>query len=84
MTSGTGSGVVPPNPWPSWTRRYCPGASVTAGSSVIWFALAPRFPVPVDEAYWIDQPASDALVEPRLNSSTKSWVYVAPALPPPP
>jgi hypothetical protein len=57
---------------------------VTAGSSVIKVAEDPKFPVPVALVYWIDHPAMLAGVVPRLNNSTKSWVYVAPELPPPP
>ena len=32
----------------------------------------PKSPVPVALAYWSDQPDSDTVVAPRLNSSTKS------------
>ena len=41
-------------------------------------------PVPVAEAYCTDQPARLTLDVPRLKSSMKSCVNVAPALPPPP
>jgi hypothetical protein len=35
------------------------------------------------EAYWIDQPVRSAAEEPPLKSSTKSFVKLAPLLPPP-
>ena len=60
---GSATPVVPPA---SWIRKYCPGSSETFGSSVSWVVLAPRFPVPVALAYWIDQPASEAVLPPRL------------------
>ena len=34
--------------------------------------------VPVDDAYWIVQPLTSTADEPRLKSSTKSFVCVAP------
>src|SRR6266496_3085906 len=68
----------------SSTSRYWPGASETSGSSVSCPELAPRFPVPVALVYCSDQPATEALVAPRLNSSTKSLAKGAPVLPPPP
>ena len=77
-TSGVGSGVVPPAPWASWTRKYWPGASVVAVRFVFCHT------VPVAAAYWTDHPLRLAGDVPRLNSSMKSFVYVAPELPPPP
>ena len=41
-------------------------------------------PVLVAPVYCTDQPARLTLDVPRLKSSMKSWVNVAPALPPPP
>ena len=55
-----------------------------SGSSVIWPLFSPKLPVPLALVYWTDQPFTEAVVVPRLNSSTKSWVWVAPLLPPPP
>src|SRR5262245_28826492 len=69
VTSGAGSGAPAPEPAPSCTSRYWPGAIVPE-SSVSCPELAPRLPVPVALAYWIDQPASETGVAPRLNSST--------------
>src|SRR3954452_21044686 len=40
--------------------------------------------VPPEEPYWTDHPLRSTASVPRLNSSTKSFVYVAPELPPPP
>ncbi len=46
--------------------------------------LALKRPVPVALAYWIDQPLIETADPLRLKSSTKSLVYGAPLLPPPP
>ena len=81
VASGVGSGVVPPAPCPSWTSRYWPGPRVIEGSDV---TFEEKRPVPVALEYCTDQPAREVGVEPRLKSSMKSWVYVAPELPPPP
>ena len=83
-TSGVGSGLPTAAFVASCTRKYWPGCNVTSGSSVSCVALTPRLPVPVALAYCTDQPFSDTGVVPRLNSSTKSCVNVAPVLPPPP
>jgi hypothetical protein len=40
--------------------------------------------VPAALAYWTDQPSTDTVVVPRLYSSMKSCLSVAPLLPPPP
>ena len=40
--------------------------------------------VPVDEAYWTDQPLTSTAAELLFVSSMKSFVYGAPLLPPPP
>ena len=84
VTSGAGRLTVPPEPWASWMRRYWPGARVTAGSSVRRVAPDPKFPVPAALVYWTDQPARLTGEPPRLNSSMKSFRYVAPLFPPPP
>ena len=46
--------------------------------------VAPKFPAPVALAYWIDMPVSGTAAVPRLKISTKSCVWLAPELPPPP
>ena len=40
--------------------------------------------VPVDEAYWTVHPVTSTVLPPRLYSSIKSFLSVAPVLPPPP
>ena len=56
VTSGVGSGA-PTAAWlASWTSRKRPGWIVPE-SSVSWPVFAPKLPVPVALAYWIDQPA---------------------------
>ena len=60
---------MPFTPLASRTRKYWPGARVTAGSSVNWPLFAPKLPVPVALAYWTELPASDAGAVPRLYSS---------------
>ena len=40
--------------------------------------------VPPLDAYCTDHPLTSTAAEPRLNSSMKSFLKVAPALPPPP
>jgi hypothetical protein len=40
--------------------------------------------VPTTDAYCTDQPVRSTFVDPRLYSSMKSFVYVAPLFPPPP
>ncbi|HEY3262243.1 MAG TPA: hypothetical protein VGJ95_18590 [Pseudonocardiaceae bacterium] len=81
VASGVGSGT-PLAPPASCTSRYWPGCRVMAGSAVGLFAA--KLPVPVALAYCTDQPATDAGLAPRLYNSTKSLVYGAPVLPPPP
>ena len=39
---------------------------------------------PVALAYWMAHPVTSTVAVPRMCSSTKSWVKVAPLLPPPP
>ena len=84
VASGVGSGdpvgaggVMP-------TRNRPPAGTSTAGSATSWPRDAPKLPVPVADAYWTDSPSSAAGAVPRLNSSTKSALNGAPALPPPP
>src|SRR5215510_10327518 len=40
--------------------------------------------IPADAAYWTDQPVTSTALAPRLNNSMKSFLNVAPLLPPPP
>src|SRR6185369_12719479 len=75
--SGVGSGVVPPAPCDSCTSRYCPGCSVTFGRFVTCHVL------PVELAYCTLYPATLVAVGVGLKTSMKSFVYVAPELPPP-
>jgi len=77
VASGVGSGVVPPAPWDSCTRKNPPGATVP--DSAVACHVEPEA-----EPYCTDRPVTSTGVEPRLRSSTKSLVYVAPELPPPP
>lgn len=80
VASGAGSSTVPPAPLASATRYRLPASTEpVSGVTCHWLAalaLAGR--------YWTLHPASDTGAEPRLASSTKSWVSVAPELPPPP
>jgi hypothetical protein len=76
--SGVGSGALPPVPCASWTRYRAPGA-IDPDSGVTCHA-----PVPEAELYCTDQPSRSTAAPPRLNSSTKSFVSVAPVFPPPP
>ena len=66
------------------SQVYGGGGNTGATYTHDFIELAPKLPVPVALAYWSDQPASEVEVEPRLKSSMKSCVYVAPVLPPPP
>ena len=84
VTSGAGNGVQTAAVDASWISRYWPGAIETAGRSVCCAAFVLKLPAPVALAYWIDQPAMLAEDVPRLKSSMKSCVCVAPELPPPP
>ena len=76
-TSGVGIGAPFPAPAPSWTRYAAPGAMLPV--SLVTCQVAP-----VDDAYWTDQPLTSTGELPLLVSSTKSFVYGAPLLPPPP
>ena len=77
VVSADGS-VAPIVPPASLTRKCWPGAIEPAS------AVAAKLPVPLALAYCTDQPLSETVLAPRLNSSMKSFWYVAPALPPPP
>ena len=81
MTSGVGSGDPTAAFVASCTSRYWPGAS-EPDNGVIRLVADPKLPVPTRSVYWIDQPARSTVVVPRLKSSTKSWVYVAPSFRP--
>ena len=50
------------------TRKYCPGASVTAGSATLLLQV-----VPLADWYCTRMPSRLTGALPRLNSSTKSW-----------
>jgi len=77
---GRGAPVVPPASSTNWC---CPGWS-TPFRGVIRFVAEPKFPVPLALVYWSDQVPRSTGALPRLKSSMKSFVYGAPALPPPP
>src|SRR6266480_2222201 len=47
VTSAIGSGAPLAPPDASCTSKYCPGARLVLGSSVIRFVALPKFPVPV-------------------------------------
>ena len=51
---------------------------------VIRFVAEPKLPRPVALAYWTDHVLRSTGALPRLKSSTKSFWYCAPVLPPPP
>jgi hypothetical protein len=78
VASGVGRFVVPPAPTASCTSRYCPGCRVSVGSDVTCHD------VPVELAYCTLHPATVTGAAVELNSSTKSFLYVAPEFPPPP
>ena len=82
-TSAVGS-AAPVAPGAIPTRNRPPAGTSTPGSATNWLEEAPKLPVPVADAYWTESPARDAGAVPRLNSSTKSALYGAPLLPPPP
>lgn len=56
VTSGVGKGAPTAAVVACCTSRYWPGCRLMLGSSVICVAEAPKLPVPVALAYWIDQP----------------------------
>jgi hypothetical protein len=72
VASGVGRFVVPPAPTASCTSRYCPGCRVSVGSDVTCHD------VPVELAYCTLHPATVTGAAVGLNSSTKSFLYVAP------
>jgi hypothetical protein len=78
VASGIGRGVVPPAPIASCTRKYWPGWTVMFPNDVTCHV------VPVALAYCTLMPFRLTADPPRLNSSMKSLVYVAPEFPPPP
>ena len=77
VASASGSGSVPPLPGCCWTRKY-PPAGTDPLSSVTCHDE------PVRLAYCTDRPSTGIGDAVGLNSSTKSFVSVAPELPPPP
>src|ERR1700720_3161644 len=79
----SGAGKLPPTAPldPSCTRKYLPGASRQLPD---WHSAVTGQLVPVAAACCTDQPARSTVVVPRLKISTKSFLKVAPELPPPP
>ncbi len=77
IASGTGRFTVPALPCASCTRKHRPG-SIAPVSGVTTHA-----PVPAALEYRTDQPARLTGAVPALNSSTSSFLNVAPELPPP-
>ena len=71
---------------PSSPRPAAPGSTVRAEArpDTATTGLLPKFPVPVAEAYCTDHPVMSTGASLRLNSSMKSLVKGALALPPPP
>src|SRR5262245_65933544 len=76
VASGVGSAAPTAAAEASCTRKYLPGCTVPLRGVTCQV-------VPVADAYWIDHVLMSTAVAPRLNSSTKSFEYVAPLLPPP-
>src|SRR5262249_30771235 len=76
VASGVGRGAPTAAAEASWTRKCAPGATDPE-------RLVTCHVVPAPEVYWTDQLPRSTVVLPRLNSSTKSFVYGAFALPPP-
>src|SRR6185436_5645712 len=77
VASGIGSAPPTAAAEASCTRKNLPGWTVPL--SGVTCQLEPEA-----EAYWIDHAPRSTAGAPRLNSSTKSFAYVAPLLPPPP
>src|SRR5581483_7079470 len=78
VACGVGSSWVPPDPRASATR-YTPPGGIDPLSGVTCHE-----PVAAPGWYCTDQPSTLTAASPRLRSSTKSLVYVAPLFPPPP
>src|SRR6185295_8306106 len=77
VASGVGSAAPTAAAEASCTRKYLPGWTVPLSGVTCQL-------VPDAEAYWIDHAPRSTALAPRLKSSTKSFAYVAPLLPPPP
>src|SRR5215471_17893209 len=69
MASGCGKGPPTDPPEPSWTRKYCPGATVPLTISVLLLEKAP-----VAEAYCTEYGVTEksTVAAPRLKISMKS------------
>ena len=80
VASGVGRLTEPPAPAASCTRKYAPGWTTTFGR----FVRLELLKLPTDEAYCTDQPFRLTADVPRLCSSMKSFLNVAPEFPPPP
>src|SRR5262249_11450447 len=76
LVSGAGSGAPTEAAEASCTRKYLPGWIVPVSGVACQL-------VDAADAYCTDQPVTVTGAPPRLNSSTKSFVYGAPELPPP-
>jgi len=77
VASGIGSAPPTAAAEASCTRKNLPGWTVPLSGVTCQL-------VPEAEAYWIDHAPRSTALAPRLKSSTKSFAYVAPLLPPPP
>src|SRR5207237_1272280 len=77
VASGVGRASPVEDEEPSCTRKYWPGGIVPASEV--------RCQLVLDAVeYWTVQPVTSTAAEPRLNSSTKSFLSGQPPLPPPP
>ena len=79
VASGAGSGVGA-----AASRRLLNQVVAVRARSLPASGVTAHVPVPVADAYCTDQPERFTGDVPRLNSSMKSFVSVAPLLPPPP
>src|SRR3954469_19254866 len=80
VASGAGRAAVAPAPAASPIRYVAPGAMVPDRFVTCHVVAAPG----AAEMYWTDHEASDTGAEPLLRNSMKSFLSVAPELPPPP
>ena len=81
MPAATPGAGPAPAPAASFTRKYCPGTSM---HGPLGHSGVTNHVVPFAEAYCTDHPATLTAEDPRLKSSIKSFLKVAPVLPPPP
>jgi hypothetical protein len=80
VASVVGSSTVPPVPF-AWPTRNRPPAAIEPASGVVCHVLAA---LALAGRYCTLQPSTTTAAAPLFASSTKSWVSVAPELPPPP